>query len=172
MRAFKVGAAVMVALALIACEPREKQKREIAAQKEKADREEAERQAKYKAQRVAEQSLMSDSAQAIPEIERRLSTWVRATEGFLLIKSPERWNKSKQVALSASTPWFVSCGSGGLEITLGSWIDVEWDGEHGNAWGKFSTELTTARLTPEQCAPLMIAAMKRMGQIAAHQSGQ
>jgi len=132
----------------------EQQRREAEAQKSKL----AEADAQREAQRERELQLMLKPDEAIPELERRLGKWLIMTNGVLVIKKDYSEGIFELHALSAKIPWHVGCYLTGLWVSVGSWTDLEGE-------DLFSKKLTRAKLSREECAPLLLAMGQKMSRI-------
>ena len=138
----------------------EQQLREAEVQKSKL----AEEYAQRKARRERERQLMRKPDEAIPELERRLGEWLAMTNGVLLIKTGKGRSFTLH-AMSAKTPWVVSCNRAGLAVSVGSWAEVWVSEGSGGSEERFSKLLTRAMLSREECAPLLLAMGQKMSRI-------
>jgi hypothetical protein len=92
-------------------------------------------------------ALLSDLSNAESEFLRRLRARVAIQEGMLLVYEPWATGVSTLYGLSPSTPWSISCGFFGLQVTFGAG-SAEQDGMVG-------VELTQSLVREEQCRRLI-----------------
>jgi len=144
------------------------------AEKAKKSQEEAERSARYKAEREAESSLFADPTNAEATLNRRIDDWITRQGGLILVRG--EWSSSQRPArgiaawnsMPSTMPWFIRCGRGGLSINLGNWRDTggrpDEEVTTGNVFGLY---VTNAPLSDDQCKELVIRAGKKMLAITA-----
>ena len=92
---------------------------------------------------------MKTPALAIPELGVRLSNWIAVSDGVALIVG----EGDRLHALPARNPWYVTCGSDGIEVTITHWASSD---------DPIMTHLTRASLTKEECRPLVLAVGKQL----------
>ena len=92
-------------------------------------------------------ALLSDLSNAESEFLRRLRARVAIQEGMLLVYEPWATGVSTLYGLSPSTPWSISCGFFGLQVTFGA-----GSSEQG---GVVEVELTRSHIGDEQCRRLI-----------------
>jgi hypothetical protein len=112
--------------------------------------EQAAQTARWKAERDAEQSLMKTPALAIAMLQERLSSWISVSDGVAVIVG--EGSVPSLHALPTRSPWLVSCGTSGIEVTI-----THWAGED-----LIVRRLTRAPLTAEECRPLVSAVGQKM----------
>jgi len=92
-------------------------------------------------------ALLSDLSNAEAEFLRRLRARVTIQDGMLLIYDPLATGVSSMYGLPPSTPWSISCGFFGLQVTFGA-----GSAEQG---GIIDVELTQSYVREEQCRRLI-----------------
>ena len=115
----------------------------------------AQRGEEHQARLDAEQRLMSDLATARPELEKRISDWINVSDGTLFVVEGRGKDGFQSYAIPASTPWVVTCNRRAIELTLGSWRE-------GEDSSLFTRRLSFARLSEDQCKPLIAIVAQRM----------
>ena len=114
------------------------------------------------AQQAAEQQLMSELATAGPELERRITEWIRFDNGFLVVVDYSGDPSFGMHLMPASTPWHVSCNSAEMEVTIGN-----FDAGKGRNARLFTRALSFARFSEEQCKLLAAVVARKMMEITA-----
>jgi hypothetical protein len=160
-------AAVLVAMLMAACDDPSRAQRE--AQAAKKQREDAERSARYKAEREAEAALFADPKTAEEAINRRIDPWITRKDELLLVRGT--WSISQRPmranlpwhSMPRATPWFVECGRSGLSVHLGSWETTSGTPEEGIGSGNvFGLTVAFAPFSDEQCQQLVVITGKKM----------
>ena len=100
-----------------------------------------------KKQSANDAALLSDLSNAEAEFLRRLRARVAIQDGVLLIYDPWAAGASTLYGLPPSTPWSISCGFSGLQVTFGAGST-----EQG---GIVDVELTQSLVREEQCRRLI-----------------
>jgi len=114
------------------------------------------------AQQAAEQQLMSELATAAPELERRITDWIRVDKGLVFIVDYSGEPSFGMNVMPASTPWHVSCNSAEIEVTIGN-----FDAGKGRNARLFTRALSFARFSEEQCKLLAAVVARKMMEITA-----
>jgi hypothetical protein len=149
----------LVASLLANCGDDEKRK----ADREREEKGRAERLAKSKAEREAEAALMADPVAAARELESRISAWLTIQDGLIIVRgNTTTWSWGQPAGkgrwplqvMPATTPWFVRCDDGVLEVILGGWYE---QGEP-----MFNAELTRTKLSDDQCKTLAAVVGRKM----------
>jgi hypothetical protein len=100
-----------------------------------------------KKQSTTDAALLSDVSTTEAEFLRRLHARVAIQDGVLLIYEPLATDVSTLYGLPPSTPWSISCGFFGLQVTFGA-----GSSEQG---GIVDIELTQSLVREEQCRRLI-----------------
>jgi len=98
-------------------------------------------------QSTTDAALLNDGFNAEAEFLRRLRARVAIQDGMLLIYEPLATGVSILYGLPPSTPWSISCGFFGLQVTFGA-----GSSEQG---GIVEVELTQSLVREEQCRRLI-----------------
>src|SRR5215471_3481710 len=98
-------------------------------------------------QSTTDAALLSDLSSAEAEFLRRLRARVAIQDGMLLLYEPLATGVSTLYGLPPSTPWSISCGFFGLQVTFGA-----GSSEQG---GIVDVELTQSLVGAEQCRRLI-----------------
>jgi hypothetical protein len=97
--------------------------------------------------RQADTALLADVTQAGAEFRRRLHERVALQDGILLIREIYTPKVSTLYGFPASSPWSISCGFVGLNITFGAGTS--------EGGGVMDIDLSQANLNEEQCRKLV-----------------
>lgn len=153
-----LAAILIFSVMLPSCEDQER-----AAEQKRAAEASAERAAKRKTERDAERRLMTTPAEAVPELERRMSNWLSVSNGVAIVVSERQGGFALVHSLPATSPWLVTCSRSGLEVKFGHWFELGAGPNEGAVTNELvSKELTTVALTEEECRPLVDAIGQRM----------
>jgi hypothetical protein len=112
-------------------------------------------------QEAAEEQLLSNLGQALPELIRRLRAAVSTRDGLVIVQSPL---SLETAILPASAPWVLVCGAG-IGVHFGS-VVAEHDGSVAIADVlNVPLALPTRVLTKEECAQFAPAIGKEIQDI-------
>ena len=127
------AAALVLTLALGACEQSVPPKKSAA--KERMD---------------ADAVLLKDIASAGLEFERRLTTSISVEDGLLIVRDPIM-GKFELNVMPANSPWVISCGYG-LSVVLGTTVSgISIRGENTNLGNDIQLQLTEAKIDQKDC---------------------
>jgi hypothetical protein len=166
MKGIVVFAAALAACLLAGCDDPGRTQRD--AETAKKQREAAERSVRYKAKREAEAALFADPKTAEDAINTRIDEWVTRKGGLLLIRG--EWSESQQpkraklpwYSMPSTVSWYISCGTDGVSVTLGNWLDTSGEADRVRTDNVFGITVTFTPLSDEQCQHLVVAAGKKM----------
>jgi hypothetical protein len=102
--------------------------------------------------------ILSQPAEAIPEIEARLSGWVHREGDFIFARDEAAGRFFNLYILPAPATWMVDCGLGGITVTLGAWSE---GGNEGSS-SVIQHQITNAALSEQQCTVFGVAIAKKM----------
>ena len=117
----------------------------------------AEQEGQRQAAREAELALMLDTTRAIPALEQRLAASLSIEPGFLVITQGSE-DRFVIHTVPLSTPWRVTCERGAISLTFGPWFEMN----DKSSEPIVSIDLSHARLSKEQCLPLILGIARRL----------
>ena len=104
---------------------------------------------------AAENVLMANPATAGPEIDRRISEWIKVRNDALYVRTKFGQSWFETSVHSTSTPWQASCSRGSLLLTIGLSTGV----------GDEEITLSSATLSEEQCEIALDIVAKKMNSL-------
>jgi hypothetical protein len=100
---------------------------------------------------------------AVADLERRISNWLSVRDGIVTVVAERSGKFALLHALPSTTPWVVTCSADGIEVKFGHWFEI-YGGTNGGSDSNslVSKQLTGARLTEEECRPLVSGVGQKM----------